>query len=144
MSNAPTLNGQVLGEAAHATRALLDRVLADTATTFHQSVVMNATTASGGTAPRTAVVARMVGALKIDAATAESTIAELVAAGLVTATPGEVALTDAGRARHDAIRAPLGEVTARLYAGLSAEDLATAGRVLTTLTARANEELATA
>jgi hypothetical protein len=144
MSNAPTLNGQVLGEAAHATRALLDRVLADTGTTFHQSVVLNATIAGGGTAPRAAIVARMVGALKIDAATAESTIAVLTAEGLVETDGTSIALTDAGRARHDAIRVPLLAVTTRLYADLPADDLTTAGRVLATITARANAELAAA
>jgi hypothetical protein len=37
---------------------------------------------------------------------------------------------------------PVGEVTARLYGGLPEADLATAHRVLATVTERANEELA--
>ena len=39
----PTLTGQDIGQAERATRALLDAVLAETETTFHQSVVLNLT-----------------------------------------------------------------------------------------------------
>jgi len=72
-------------------------------------------------------------------------IAELTAAELVRALPGEgsrIGLTEAGQARYRSIRTALGEVTSRLFGGLPAEDLATAGRVLTIITERANAELA--
>jgi DNA-binding MarR family transcriptional regulator len=144
MTTAPTLNGQILGEAEHATRALMERLLAPTATTFHQWVVLNGITVVGGALPRAAIVARMTGALKIGPALAEGAINALVATGLVEQSGEMITLTDAGRARYAAIRGPLGEVTARLYADLSADDLAAAARVLTTLTSRANEELAAA
>ncbi|GAA1824161.1 hypothetical protein GCM10009682_50530 [Luedemannella flava] len=144
MSTTPTLNGQILGEAAHATRAVLERVLAPTSTTFHESVVLNGTAQAGGAVPRAAIVARMMGAVKIDLATAEAAVASLAADGLLTDDGETLTLTDAGRARNDAIRGPLGEVTQRLYADLPADHLAVAARVLITLTARANAELAAA
>lgn len=144
MTTAPTLNGQILGEAEHATRALLERLLAPTATTFHQWVVLNGTTVAGGTLPRAAIVARMTGALKVEPATAEGAIKALTATGLVEPVGDAITLTDAGKARYAAIRGPLVEVTARLYADLSTDDLTAAARVLTTLTARANAELAAA
>src|SRR5262245_3752500 len=40
MTEAPTLNGQVLGQAERATRALLDEVLAETSTPFEQWVAL--------------------------------------------------------------------------------------------------------
>ena len=144
MSDYPPLNTQVIGQAESALGAMLEPLLAGAGITFQQWLVLTVTAASGGRTDRGQLVARISGARKVDGTLVESAIAELAAAGLVTATLDEVALTDAGRARYDAIRAPLGEVTTRLYAGLSAEDLATAGRVLTILTARANAELAPA
>jgi hypothetical protein len=66
------------------------------------------------------------------------------AAGLLEALPGErslVALTGTGRARHRQVRTGIEEVTTRLFAGLPAEDLATAGRVFAIITARANAEV---
>jgi hypothetical protein len=44
--------------------------------------------------------------------------------------------------RFSQIRAAIGEVTARLYADIPPDDLAAAGRVLTTITTRATAELA--
>ena len=54
---------------------------------------------------------------------------------------GPVALTDHGRAAYHRIRGPLEQITARLF-DFPAEDLATAGRVLSIVTARANALLA--
>ncbi|HEY5987679.1 MAG TPA: hypothetical protein VIV12_15085 [Streptosporangiaceae bacterium] len=61
--------------------------------------------------------------------------------GLPGKTP-RVGLTGAGQARYRQIRTAIGEITERLYGDLPAADLAIAGRVLATITARANEELA--
>ena len=139
----PTLNGQVLGEAERATRAVLDRVLARDGLTFHDWVVLNITGA--GPVERDRLVARMTSALKIDEVAVLEAIIELTGRGLIEAGPSgeaaQVTLTDAGRARHGQIRATVDEITSRLYGDLPADDLATAGRVLTVLTARANAEL---
>ncbi|MFJ9682697.1 hypothetical protein ACIRP2_32295 [Streptomyces sp. NPDC101194] len=145
MSATPTLNGQVIGQAHYATRALLDRLLAATGTTFHQSVALNATADRGAATEPAWLVDRMTGTLKIDAEAAESVLAELAAAGLVAELPGDtphLALTAAGRALQEANRAGIAEITARLYGDLPAEDLAAAGRVLTEVTARANAAMA--
>jgi hypothetical protein len=138
-----TLNGQVLGEAERATAALLRRLLADIGTSFYQWVALNQTTISGGAIDQDDLVAKMVSGLKIDEPPAREAVGQLRAAGLLDGA-ATVALTDAGRARHQQIRAAIGEITARLYADLPADDLVTAGRVLTTLTARANAELVAA
>lgn len=145
MSTTPILNGQVLGEAERASRALLDRLLARTGTEFHQWVVLNMTALNGNTIERDRLVDRMTGGLKVDEAAVVTAIDELAAARLVDtgATGGPaVALTAEGVARHREIRAGIEDIGTRLYAELPADDLATAGRVLTTITARANAELA--
>ena len=140
----PTLNGQVLGEAERATRAVLDRLLTPRGLTFHHWVVLNI--AGAGPVERDQLVARMTHMLKIDRPTALEAITELTSRGLVEAVPsGEepavVTLTDAGQARHGEARTAANEITTRLYGDLPADDLATAGRVLTVITARANAEL---
>jgi DNA-binding MarR family transcriptional regulator len=139
----PTLNGQVLGQAERASRAVLDRLLARVDTTFDQWVVLNLTGTTEPPPGRDQLVARMATGLRIAPATVQSTVDGLVAAGMLV-DGAAMALTDQGRARFDTLRAELAEVTARLYGDLPAEDLATAGRVLTIVTERANAELAAA
>ncbi|MFC4108595.1 hypothetical protein ACFOX0_22010 [Micromonospora zhanjiangensis] len=141
MSHPPSLNGQVIGQAEHATRAVLDRLLAGAGVDFHDWVALNLTATADAPLGRTRLADRMAGALKIDDGIALATIDGLTDAGLLTVGAGTVALTDAGRARYADIRAALDEVTARLYGDLPAADLSTAGRVLATVTARANAEL---
>lgn len=53
-------------------------------------------------------------------------------------------LTDAGQQLHTRIRTATTQVTQRLWGDLPVEDLATAGRVLSTVLARANAELGSA
>jgi hypothetical protein len=63
----------------------------------------------------------------------------------VAGRPGDgsrVGLSEAGQGRYREIRAVLQGVTARLFADFPPEDLATAGRVLSIITTRANAELA--
>jgi hypothetical protein len=96
---------------------------------------------SGVVIDRGQLIERVTAARKIDAPLVETAIAELTAAGLVL-DGSQVGLTEAGRARHREIRATLDEVTARLFGDLPPGDLATAGRVLTIVTARASEETA--
>jgi hypothetical protein len=50
-------------------------------------------------------------------------------------------LTDRGQRVHGRVRAATTEITERLWGDLPADDLATAGRVLDTVLARANAEL---
>ncbi|QNE73603.1 winged helix DNA-binding protein [Streptomyces finlayi] len=146
MPSTVTVNGQIIGQAHYATRAVLERLLAGSGTTFHQCVALNATAGDGGTTGRAELVARLTGTLKTDRATAEAALGELTGAGLLEETPGDdgahLALTEAGRARQAAIRTGTAAIAERLYAGLPAEELAAAGRVLTELTVRANAVLA--
>jgi hypothetical protein len=140
MQTYPPLGTQVIGQAESALGALLDPLLARTGTTFHQWLVLTVTAGSGGDADRSQLVARIAGARKIADAEVDAAIDELAAAGLVRSA-STVAFTEAGgQARYTQIRDALAEITARLF-DFPAEDLATAGRVLAIVTARANAEL---
>src|SRR5215470_19570448 len=112
----PTLNGQVLGEAERATRALLDRLLIPRGLTFHHWVVLNI--AGAGPVERDQLVARMTYTQKIDEVAVLEALTELTGRGLVEGGPsGEgsavVTLTDAGLARHRETRTAANEITAR-------------------------------
>lgn len=129
-----TLNGQVVGRAHYAARAVLERELAGMGITFQQQLALNVIAGGGD------VVAQLTGSLKIDEAAVLDTIAELVGAGLVTEEP-LLQLTDAGLQARSRIGEVVAGIAARLYDGIPDADLAVAGRVLTLLTQRANAEL---
>jgi hypothetical protein len=76
MSTTPSLNGQVIGQAEYATRAILDGLLARTGATFHQWVALNVTAVNGAIIARDELVDRMTGGLKIDDSTVRATVDE--------------------------------------------------------------------
>ncbi|MFD9324616.1 MarR family winged helix-turn-helix transcriptional regulator [Streptomyces sp. NPDC060065] len=136
--------GRTIALAHYASRALLEIVLARSGTTFNQSVALRAVSDNGGTVERAWLVDRLTGTLKIDESAAHETVAEMTDAKLLEPAAGRVSLTDSGRELFEGVRVGGNEIAARLYAGIPAEDLATAGRVLTLVTERANAELADA
>ncbi|CAM5681540.1 hypothetical protein SALBM311S_05882 [Streptomyces alboniger] len=76
---------------------------------------------------------------------AAAPIEELIAKELVVpdaSGTSRVRATDAGRALYTEAGAETAPISARIYAGIPAEDLSTAGRVLARITERANTELA--
>jgi hypothetical protein len=143
MSTTPTLNGQVLGQAERATRAVLDRMLERHGQTFHEWVAVNRTAGAGGTVHKGALIDQLANGLKIDETAARTAVDNAVGAGLLAEDGETVALTDAGRSEYDQISGAITHVTARLYGDLPADDLETAARVLTIVTERANALLAT-
>jgi hypothetical protein len=138
----PPLTGQEIALAANATRALLDALLAELGTSFHSWVILNFAGTAGGSAKRGAVVARMRSALKIDAASAETAVDELLSLGLAAADGEALVLTEEGTSRFEQIRAGSGAIVDRLYTGLPVDDQLTTRRILETVTERANAELA--
>ncbi|MGB2571983.1 hypothetical protein ACPFP2_26590 [Micromonospora citrea] len=147
MSTTPTLDGRILGLAHHATRAVLEQQLASTGTTFRQSVALTAMARAGGALLRSHLVAQLTDGLKLDASAALATVGELVDAGLVQAAPGadpRLEFTAAGTAHQDRLAEIATGIGRRVYADIPTDDLATAARVLTLVTQRANAELASA
>ncbi|MDO3705703.1 hypothetical protein Q3W71_28945 [Micromonospora sp. C28SCA-DRY-2] len=140
-----TVNGQVIGQAHYATRAVLERELVGFGLTFHQSLALNAVAAEGGTVVPAHLVERLTGALKVDRSVVLTAVDDLVAGGLLRALPdggAALALTDAGREVQRRVADVVAVIAARLYADIPAADLAVAGRVLTLLKQRADAELA--
>ena len=139
------LTGRIIGQTENAIRAVLDRLLAETGTTFHQWVVLQLA-ATEADIPAERVVAQLVDGRKVPVAVAEQALADAEAAGLTV--PGRspagltVTLTPAGRERYERIAAGIAVIAARLYGDLPAADLETTRRVLTTVTERANAALA--
>jgi DNA-binding MarR family transcriptional regulator len=145
MSTTPTFGTQVIGQTEKALNAILERQLAGTGLTEPQWVTLTLTVVGGGTVERDDLVGRVAGALKVGEAQARAPITELAAAQLLEGSDAEgspVSVTDAGRHLHGQIRTAVAQITERLWGDLPAEDLATAGRVLSTVLARANAELA--
>ncbi|QIP86595.1 hypothetical protein GLX30_24155 [Streptomyces sp. Tu 2975] len=138
------LDSQIIGRAHYAARALLDRELGRTGTTFHQSMALNAAAAEGGTTEASRIVELLTANLKIDGTTARDTVAELPATELfepLEPLPGQgprVGLTEAGRAEQSRLAAVATEFGPLVYGGNPEADLAVAGRVLTEVIARAN------
>jgi hypothetical protein len=147
MSVAPTFSPQVLGQTEKALNAILARQLAGTGLTEPQWVTLALTVVSGGTVDRAELIGRVADGLKVGEGEAQARIAELAGAQLLQATDGEaspVTVTDAGQQLHGRIRTAVTQITERMWGDLPAEDLDTAGRVLSTVLARANAELAAA
>jgi DNA-binding MarR family transcriptional regulator len=140
MPEYPPLSTQVIGQAESALGALSEPLLASTGIAFQQWLVLTVTAASGGSLGRSQLVARIADARKIDGALVDAAIDELAASGLVTA-DGIVTLTTAGQDMYQRVRGALESVTSQLF-DFPPEDLQTAGRVVSIVTARANALLA--
>ncbi len=145
MTNPPALTGQAIGEAAKATNAVLETLLAEVRTSFLSWVALNVLTTAGPVMPQDALVQRMSGGLNVGAEPVLTTLDELEVARLVTRSDdadAAVELTADGLALHRRIRAGIDQITERLYGDLPRDDLATTGRILATVTQRANAVLA--
>ena len=146
MPTVPSFSAQLLGQTEKAANAILDRLLAEPGLSEPQWVTLSITVMSGCALARGRLAERVAGALKVSDGEAQQRIAELAARRLLH-TPdddrGPVTLTEHGKQVHAEVRAATAEITRRLWGDLPAEDLATAGRVLDTVLARANVELAT-
>ncbi|HET6870806.1 MAG TPA: hypothetical protein VFH80_33150 [Solirubrobacteraceae bacterium] len=141
MSTTPTFSTQLIGQTEKTLNAILDRLLAGTGLTEPQWVTLTVAVMSGGSIDREAFVSRIASSLRISDRDARARIDELAAAQLFESDDSTVAVTDAGKELHARIRGAVVEITDRMWGDLPPEDLAAAGRVLTTVLERANAEL---
>ena len=144
MPGYPTFSTRVIGQAEKTLNAILGRQLAGTGLTEPQWVILTLAVTSSGPADRDQFTDLVAGALKISEADAQAHIADMVAAQRlqITGAGSAVTVTGAAQQLHSQIRAAVADITQRLWGDLPADDLATAGRVLTIITERANAELA--
>ncbi|MFJ9905489.1 MarR family transcriptional regulator [Streptomyces sp. NPDC101152] len=141
-TTAPVADSRALGLAHYAARAVLESVLGRHGATFQQQITLRLVAVAEQPVEREALVTQVVDALKVDAADAHHVVEELGTKGLVTVDGSQVRITDAGRDLYAAVTAETGRVSARIWGDIPAQDLAAAGRVLATVTERANAELA--
>lgn len=135
MSDYPTLTPRVIGETEKTLNAFLGRLLAGTGVAEPQWVILSvAITGGGSITPQQAAFA-----LKITEPQARDELNQLTTAGYLT--DGNSA-TQRARDLFAQVRSATHEITERLWGDLPAQDLATAGRVLSIITERANAELA--
>jgi hypothetical protein len=142
----PQLSTRLVGETESALGALLAPLLAEAEMTFLQWVVLSLTAPGGASSPgidRDQLIDRITNIRKVDAADVSAAITELENAEALVTAGGQVTLTDLGRASFNRVRARVDEVTDYVF-DLPAEDLAAAGRILSTVSARANSVLANA
>ncbi|MBO4258140.1 MarR family transcriptional regulator [Streptomyces griseorubiginosus] len=142
-TTAPAADARALGLAHYAARAVLESVLDRHGATFQQQITLRLVVVAGQPVEGEALVTQVVGALKVGPTEARGVITELGAKGLITVDESDVVrVTDAGRDFYTRVSAETGEISARIWGGIPAEDLAAAGRVLATVTERADAELA--
>ncbi|GAA2797539.1 MarR family winged helix-turn-helix transcriptional regulator [Streptomyces showdoensis] len=142
---APTANGRVIALAHYASRAVLESVLTRHGLAFHESVTLKAVTLAGGSVTPDRLVADVINSLKTEEPAVREVVDGLTAAKLLEpdpADPARLRLSPAGQDLLDTTSTETAEISARLYAGIPAEDLEVAGRVLHLVTERANAELA--
>jgi DNA-binding MarR family transcriptional regulator len=140
-----SFSSQHVGQAEKALNAILLRLLAEPGLTEHQWITLTLAANSGTDVTAHQIAARVAAALKVSDAEAQARIRELADAGLVRVPHGEGAqfeITEAGQQVYARIRDEVSEITERIWGDLPAEDLETAGRVLSAVRARADAELA--
>ncbi|MBE1537908.1 helix-turn-helix domain-containing protein [Actinomadura algeriensis] len=139
----PAFGTALIGQTEKALNAILDRQLTGTGITEPQWVTLTLTVTAGETLDRAELVRRVSGAAQFSRESVADRIAELTASGFLREDGGRVQATDEGRARWTRVRTAIGPITEQLFGDLPAEDLATAGRVLSTVLDRAKAVLAT-
>jgi hypothetical protein len=140
MTEAPPLNGQVLGQAERVTRALLDILLAETDTPFNEWVGLRLL-ATRGEMTADALVDQYVNGLLISRDKAAMAVANLRRAGHV-AGEATIGLSPEGSDLYERIFNGANEIADRLYHDIPLTDLVIARQVLETVTERARSELA--
>ena len=155
MTTTPTLTGRDIGEAEHAIRALLDRLLDEAGLSFPEWTVLFTLDGAGPVA-RGELVRRQAQGLKVPEAAAVATVDGLGSSGLLTpidqpegaggpSGAGEdprLTLTAAGEARYRPVRRAVSRISDELYGDLPAADVAATRRTLAEVTRRANARLA--
>ncbi|MET7543596.1 MarR family transcriptional regulator [Streptomyces sp. NPDC005507] len=141
-TNAPVADARALGLAHYAARGVLEHVLARHGSTFQQQVALRAALTTDAPQAPDDLVAQVQGSLKANTADIRATLDELLAKQLLDTDGAHLRPTDAGRELVATVGAETTPISARIWGGIPAEDLAAAGRVLALVTERANAELA--
>jgi DNA-binding MarR family transcriptional regulator len=140
-TTAPVADSRALGLAHYAARGILEHVLARHGVTFQQQIALRAAVTAGTPQTVDDLVTQVRGSLKADPVAVRATLDELLAEQLLVADGAHLRPSEAGRELLAAVGAETAPITARIWGGIPAEDLAAAGRVLALVTERADAEL---
>jgi DNA-binding MarR family transcriptional regulator len=138
----PVAGARTLALAHYAARGVLEHVLARHGITFQQQVALRAALTAGAPQTPDELVTQVQDSLKATPADIRATLDELLANQLLVADGAHLRPTDAGRELMTSVGAETAPVSARIWGGIPAADLAAAGRVLALVTERADAELA--
>ncbi|KRD21022.1 MULTISPECIES: hypothetical protein [unclassified Streptomyces] len=138
----PVADSRALGLAHYAARGVLEHVLARHGITFQQQVALRAAVTAGAPQSPDDLVAQVRASLKADPAGIRASLDELLARRLLVADGAHLRPTVAGRDLLTAVGAETAPLSARIWGGIPADDLAAAGRVLTLVAERADAQLA--
>jgi DNA-binding MarR family transcriptional regulator len=138
----PLLTPRTIGETENALRALLTSTLAGTGLDYPRWVTLTIVARSRSPIPATELITRLTGSLKIDRNAVTALVDDLRARHILEQSGDTVTITAQGTALHQRLNTRVEELTGQLWAGLDANDLASAHRVHTTITDRANQLLA--
>ena len=142
MTASLTLNPSIVGQAEKAHNAVLFRVLDGTGIDETQWICLVFVARNGGRLPRTDLATRVTSDAFRSPDAVEAAIDGLVARGLLTADADALVATPAATDFVRGVRTQTDPIVERAYSAVSAEDLATAARVLAAITARLGAELA--
>jgi hypothetical protein len=137
------LSPSIVGQAEKAHGAVLRKVLAGTSLDEQQWITVQFADGAGASISRGDLIGRVTAAAKFDPQAVDRAVTALIAASLLERRAGDqLAVTPAGRELVSALRERIGELIAGAYGSVPPADLATAARVLVTITARLSAELA--
>ncbi|WP_371102189.1 MarR family transcriptional regulator [Streptomyces sp. PU_AKi4] len=141
-TTAPAADASALGLAHYAARGVLEHFLAQHGLTFQQQLTLRAAVTADAPWTPDELAGRIRDDIKGDPADIRAAIDALLDGRLLVADGAHLRPTEAGRELIAAVGARIAPVSARIWGGIPAEDLAAAGRVLALVTERANAELA--
>ncbi|MBF6239189.1 MarR family transcriptional regulator [Nocardia otitidiscaviarum] len=138
-----TLTPSIVGQTEKHHTAVLTRSLDGTTLDEKQWITLNQAVAAGQPVERAGHAARVASMTRWDREDVDHAVAALLEAGLLrTATDGRLQVTDSGTALTAEVRATSSAIVQAAYGAVTPDDLATAARVLATITTRMAEELA--
>jgi hypothetical protein len=140
-----TLNPSIIGRAEKVHSAFLKPLLAGTMLDEPQWITLQLAVGAGDSIQESDLVFRVAGAAQYDNRRVEAAIAALRKGSLIEvdgADGDQLGVTPEGLALVTALRRKTAELVGPAYASIPPEDLATAARVLNTITAKLSEQLA--
>jgi DNA-binding MarR family transcriptional regulator len=142
MTSDATLTTRTIGETESALNGLLFKVLGDTGLDELGWVAMRLVSLMPPPVTAAGLTTQLRDSRKVDEAAATEVLADLEGRGFIQRFGDNISTTPEGARIFEDLSGEVGKLTAHMWAGLDSADLATAARVLTTITQRANALLA--